>query len=194
MLDGGPARTQRPIERRTATQQQPIEISSKEVDDVLPTKQMPKNPNNPKSKGAWKAILVIAVILSVLTAGVLIGWLNRSSSSATQDIGIDKNKYQAVFLVGGQLYFGRLELVDDDYLKMRDVWYIQSSDPINIKDTATDSSGVSDNSVKLIKLGGEIHGPEDMIMFNRDQILFIENLKPDSKVVQAIKDQKLGNR
>ena len=46
----------------------------------------------------------------------------------------------------------------------------------------------------LTKLGGEIHGPEDKMIVNRQQVLFIENLKPDSKVVQLIKDHKLGNK
>jgi hypothetical protein len=38
----------------------------------------------------------------------------------------------------------------------------------------------------LTKLGGEIHGPEDLMVINRSQILFVENLKPSGEVSKAI--------
>ena len=44
----------------------------------------------------------------------------------------------------------------------------------------------------LIKLGGELHGPKDQMTINRNQILFIEELKADSKVVTAIVASRKG--
>jgi len=38
-----------------------------------------------------------------------------------------------------------------------------------------------------VKLGSEIHGPEDLMIINRAQILFVENLKPSGRVSQAIR-------
>jgi hypothetical protein len=35
-------------------------------------------------------------------------------------------------------------------------------------------------------LGSELHGPEDKMSVSSEQVLFWENLKNDSKVVQAI--------
>ena len=49
-------------------------------------------------------------------------------------------------------------------------------------------------SVSLVKLGDELHGPADKMEINRDQILFIEDLKPNSQVVMAIKNYKTGNK
>jgi hypothetical protein len=46
------------------------------------------------------------------------------------------------------------------------------------------------SQIQLVKLGSEIHGPTSDMKINRDQILFIENLKPDSQVLKAILDQK----
>lgn len=46
----------------------------------------------------------------------------------------------------------------------------------------------------LIKLGDELHGPEDEIKINRDNILYIETLKEDGKVVQAIKTRRKRNK
>ena len=40
--------------------------------------------------------------------------------------------------------------------------------------------------MSLIKLGEELHEPEDLMIINKDNILFIENLKADSKIVKAI--------
>jgi len=44
----------------------------------------------------------------------------------------------------------------------------------------------------LIKLGNEIHGPADSMIITKDHILFIEQLKDDSKVVRAIKEYQKG--
>jgi len=38
----------------------------------------------------------------------------------------------------------------------------------------------------LIKLGSEIHGPDDEMIVSKDQILFFENLKKDSQVSASI--------
>jgi len=45
-----------------------------------------------------------------------------------------------------------------------------------------------------MKLGGEIHGPENRMMLNKSQILFIEDLKPDSQIVGAIEADKKGQK
>jgi len=46
--------------------------------------------------------------------------------------------------------------------------------------------------LSLVKLGNELHGPTDAMHINRDQILFIEDLKDDSNVFQAITNYKNG--
>ena len=40
--------------------------------------------------------------------------------------------------------------------------------------------------VNDVNLYYELHGPEDRMYINREHVLFIEDLQPDSKVVQAI--------
>ena len=42
----------------------------------------------------------------------------------------------------------------------------------------------------LQKLGSELHGPEDQMVINRDQVQFWENLKDDGQVVKAITTYK----
>jgi hypothetical protein len=48
------------------------------------------------------------------------------------------------------------------------------------------TTGTTPAKVSLIKLGSELHGPEDQMSINRDQILFFENMKNSSKINEAI--------
>ena len=124
-----------------------------------------------------------AIILVVIL--IIIGWslLSGRSNTAT---GIDNNKYQAIFFTNGQVYFGKLQAFSDQYLKMTDIYYLQaqSSSTSEVQTTSTDQN------VTLIKLGSEVHGPEDEMMISKDQVLFYENLKADSRVVQQIEKLK----
>ena len=43
---------------------------------------------------------------------------------------------------------------------------------------------------EVVVLGNELHGPQDEMRINYQHVLFIEDLKPDSKVVQAIENYK----
>lgn len=95
-----------------------------------------------------------------------------------------RNVYQAVFLDNGQVYFGKLRRFGD-YPVLKDVYYLQITQ--QLQGSANDASNVN-----LVKLGNELHGPTDQMRINRQSILFIEDLKPDSQVVQAIERMKTG--
>jgi hypothetical protein len=41
-----------------------------------------------------------------------------------------------------------------------------------------------------VKLGNEMHGPQDQMFIRNEHVLFVENLKDDSKVVQAIQQHQ----
>ena len=86
----------------------------------------------------------------------------------------DPNAYQAVFLTHSQVYFGKLTAKRSQYV-LRDVFYIQAFDP---KKTQQD--------IKLVKFGDELHGPEDRMVIERSQVSVWEDLRPDSRVVQGI--------
>jgi|GEM_PF-4877819 len=42
--------------------------------------------------------------------------------------------------------------------------------------------------IRLIKPGNELHAPDDTMRITRSKVVFIENLKTDGKVTQAITD------
>ncbi|MBI2325170.1 MAG: hypothetical protein HYU87_09455 [Chloroflexi bacterium] len=92
-------------------------------------------------------------------------------------------KFQAVFLVNGQTYFGRYYDRFGPYAKIEGVYYIQqvaSSDP----DKPPDS--------RIVRRGGELHGPLDRVLIPRSAILFVEDLRPDSQVARFMEQDQAG--
>lgn len=138
-----------------------------------------------------RIILSIVIVLVVILAGVG-GWFAWNKSQEGKTAAIDTSKYQAVFFTNGQVYFGKLQEFNGNYLKLTDIYYLQTQTTTdttssNPQKTTPDDTG---NNVQLIKLGQEIHGPEDTMIIARDQLLFFENLKPDGKVAQSIEKYK----
>lgn len=131
-------------------------------------------------------LIVTLVTLILLVSGGLFAWSTMNSAGAP---GIDSSKYQAVFLVNGDIYFGKLEAAGPRYMKLTNIYYIQSP-TTGSTDGEEQQSATDQNNVKLIKLGEEIYGPEDAMMISRDQIMLYENLKSDGKVSQAIEKAK----
>ena len=122
--------------------------------------------------------LVWWIVLGAIVIAALV-WF---SGAATLSGG---GEYQAVFLTNDQVYFGRLLRADSQYPVLRDVYYLQVTQVL--QPSNPNSPGTN---VNLVKLGGELHGPEDAMYLNRDQILFYEDLKGDSQVVLAIESFK----
>lgn len=123
-----------------------------------------------------RAATVFAVTAGILLAAVL--WLQVPE--------VKKAQYQAVFLTNGQVYFGHLENASSKSPVLRDIYYLQST-PQNPQ---AGSDQQQQPQLSLIKLGNELHGPEDKMVLKADQILFWENLKDNSKVVETIKQSQ----
>jgi hypothetical protein len=195
-MDGGPFRSQRPAERRVASRPEP---AYRQPDEPQPVSEAPKPVHRaPAPRHAereekkllkrllWPIIIVVIVLLGA------VGWFAWSNMGSTAT-GIESSKYQAVFFANGQIYFGKLQAFNGGYMKLTDIFYLQSQQSADSKDAANPqatSSDQSGNNLQLIKLGDEIHGPEDEMIISKDQVLYYENLKTDGKVAQSIKKFK----
>ncbi|MDN5275382.1 MAG: hypothetical protein JWN33_31 [Candidatus Saccharibacteria bacterium] len=127
------------------------------------------------------ALIISLLVVLAFVAGAL--FLYRSNVAAQ----IDSGKSQAVFFTNGQVYFGKLEKIGGDYFKLTNIFYLQTQSTTQDNATNPQKSATDANaSVELIKLGSEIHGPEDQMIFHKDQLLFFENLKTDSTVSKTI--------
>lgn len=166
-----------------AERKQAPEVAAK----VQPMQQGSIPPQKRQSPKQGRLFIWISVILAaaLVVAG---GWYVLRGMFASS--GIDSSKFQAVFLTSGQVYFGRMQVLNDNYIKLTDVFYIQADTAAADSQNPQDANSDSSNSMQLIKLGNEVHGPEDAMIISRDQILFYENLREDGKVVQIIKQSQ----
>ena len=155
------------------------EMGMPEVDHARPKKS---------SKGPWFLVLTIVIVLVVL--GVVFRGQLFSSESST----IAASKYQAVFLTNGQVYFGDLTDAEKDFAHLENIYYLQVTPVLQTQGTGEPGNPppTQQQQLSLVKLGNELHGPVDEMSINRAHILFIEDLKEDGRVVQAIKDFESG--
>jgi hypothetical protein len=133
-----------------------------------------KMPQNKSLKIVASSLLVILILGGV-------HWY-KSAHEFSSD---SHAKWQAVFLTDGQVYFGQLGSHNKRFALLKDVYYLKYTNGLQ-QDKAGDSSTLSSRNLNLIKLGGEAHGPEGEMFIAKDKILFFENLKETSTVVQAI--------
>jgi hypothetical protein len=136
-------------------------------------------------KRTWITVIILAVV-AIIVAVVIVMWFSRPAGG---DSAIQRDKYQAVFLTNGQVYFGKLSGASGESMQLTDVYYLQVQQDVQGEsgDQAQTEENKDQSQVSLAKLGSELHGPEDAMQINRDQVLFWENLTDNSKVVTAIK-------
>ncbi|MBI2325167.1 MAG: hypothetical protein HYU87_09440 [Chloroflexi bacterium] len=126
----------------------------------------------------------------VLVAVVVV--LAGASAYAYQEgvppFGPSADTWHGVFLTNGQAYFGRLHSPPGEYATLREVYYVLATQiqPQDPKEAATPPQ------LTLQRLGAEIHGPKQEMRIPKTAILFVEELRGDSKLVEAIRLQKGG--
>ena len=123
-----------------------------------------------------KCLPPLAVAGLLLTASSC-GRLQQSPTPASA--AIDPNKYYAVLLSNGSVYFGHVEGLGSAFPVLHDVYYVQSAQDPNTKEVKN----------ILVKRGKEWHGPDRMIIADKS-IVFLEPVGPDSKVAQLIAESK----
>ena len=134
--------------------------------------------------GKVLSVLLVGLVTVVLVLViVMLAFGNTGGSIASQ---INKDKYQAVFLNSsdGQVYFGKLSVQNKDYYKLTDIYYVR------VQQVQPDKNTTATQNISLAKLGGEIHGPEDVMYIRAEHVMFWENLKNDGQVVKAIQEYK----
>jgi hypothetical protein len=193
-MDGGPFRVPEPADRRVVSRRsepsyrqpeeepEPVKEVPEAIEPVRRPAVVPQHLTKEKKKvKRFKLPIIVIIIIVILAIVGFFAWSNSQNAGTA----IDSSKYQAVFFTNGQVYFGKLQAFNSQYMKLTDIFYLQtssdSSTSANPQETSTDQS-----NVQLIKLGNEIHGPEDEMIISKDQVLFYENLKPTGKVAESI--------
>ena len=118
---------------------------------------------------------VIYAVIGAITVYVLMTYGSFGGGGFPE---VPQDKWQAVFLESGQVYFGRMKDTGGNYVTLSNVYYLK------------EASDLTQSNLNLVKLGGELHGPEDTINIRKDSISFWENMKDTSRVVQTIAGSK----
>lgn len=200
-MDGGPRRSQSrsvinrsdsmPAKATRPPETTPPAAVSAPAQTSAPARPAARRHQEPEPgffKKHWKALVVVVAIIVIATVAAAGFYYKASAPTA-----IDNKKYQAVFFTNGQVYFGKLSPLNNDYMTLSDVYYLQSEDSTAANGSENPQNAAADqSSMKLVKLGKEIHGPEDQMVISKDQVIFYENLKDDGKVASTIKKYQQG--
>lgn len=144
-----------------------------------------------KSNKKWVTIARWSSVVLLFSCVVLVIALVASiafSKNQQESKYVDKNQYQAVFLNGGQVYFGKITSLNNKYIAMSNIYYLRVNQ--TVQPNANNSSA---NDVSLVKLGCELHGPADQMVINSEQVIFWENLKNDGQVAKAVAEFQKQN-
>jgi hypothetical protein len=114
------------------------------------------------------ALLIIFVLFII---GSISYYLSIKKST------FQKEERYAVVLTNGQIYFGSLIRDKDTYI-LRDAFYPQSNDSLR--------ADANKKKITLSHVGDEIYGPQSIVYINRDQIMYYEKLRKESKVNEAV--------
>jgi len=198
-MDDGPFRVPRPVERRTPVRvpepepvvppvpvEEPQPVKTEEPEAVeAPRRAVSMRPlmKDKKDRKPVNKFTVLIAVAVVIVVAAIIGWIMIASQPKTTaaSTGIDSSKYQAVFFTNSQVYFGKLQMLNSDYMELTNVYYLQTQ-----TSTGSSSTSANDQTSVLVKLSSAVHGPEDTMVIAKDQVLFYENLAPNGKVAQLI--------
>jgi hypothetical protein len=143
-----------------------------------------------RKSGKFESLLGIrfASVLLLFSVAVLvlasIAYMMLGGSGSKEAAKVNKKQMQAVFLNGGQVYFGHIGDLNDKYMTMGDIYYLRVNQQVQPNQQGSQTS----NDISLVKLGCELHGPEDSMVINREMVIFWENLKSDGQVAKAVEE------
>lgn len=143
----------------------------------------PKNID--KNKLTRIAYVAFISLLGLLLLGVLTSMLLHKDGKNSEASYVDTSKHQAVFLNGGQVYFGKVTDLNSKFLNLNDIYYLRVNQQVQPEQGQNNNAA---NDISLVKLGCELHGPQDAMVINREQVIFWENLKNDGQVAKAIEE------
>ncbi len=177
----------RPVQQNTQTQTHGHGLESAPGPVKSPAQ---KSSKKDRAKLARIAYVGFLGAITVLVVAVLLSFAFAKDISSKEKGYVNKDQFQAVFLNGGQVYFGKITDLNSQYLSMGNIYYLRVNQ--QVQPDQKDSSAAA-NDISLVKLGCELHGPQDSMVINREQIIFWENLKTDGQVAKAVAEYVKAN-
>jgi uncharacterized protein HemX len=120
------------------------------------------------------AVFVLAALVLGLVAYKLFFAQDQTSKVA--------QSWYAVKLLDGEIFYGQIMDIKADPVVINNVYYDYDQAKAKQAGKAAEETG----NLRLVKRGKETHGPDGSLNVVRSQVLFMEPLKADSKVLKAI--------
>lgn len=128
-------------------------------------------------EGIPRKKVITLVVLVLLVVVIIALW----KEARFYNMKPDQKLYQVVLLSNDQAFYGKLHSVDSPYPYLTDVYYLNPQQP-GAKDVDTAPK------YTVVKRGiDEIHAPTDKMYVQKTNILYWENVGPESKVARGIK-------
>jgi hypothetical protein len=124
--------------------------------------------------------------IAVVTGLVLLVSLNIAPQTSELIVTPNEDLYQAIFLNNGEVYFGKLVQNSNDYLVLEDIYYLRVTPALQQLPDGTQSQ--QQQQINLVKLGEELHGPEDRMFIPLSSVIYWENITEDGGVSEAIRN------
>lgn len=130
-------------------------------------------------------------LTSFLFAVVIIGatwWILSLVSS--------RLAWKAVFLDSNQVYFGRFTNIPfTSSIKLHDVHYLKpvttntgDSNTANTSGTSSPEPAPAQGDLSVLSVINDVHGPEDVMVINKDHILYYQKLRPNSTLFRGLSE------
>lgn len=158
-----------------------------------------QSPTN-KQKGSLTQVLAIVLSVLVVVSGVVGGVyfynqtnVSNSSSNSNQVLGTyDANKWSAIFLINGQVYFGKILEKTQNEMIVEDVYFLNVVQrPVGIAEGEDQQQFQNaEPELTLVERTNTLHKPTGQIILNMSNVLFTEDLTPESQVIEAIEAMK----
>ncbi|MCR4280617.1 MAG: hypothetical protein NUV82_04320 [Candidatus Komeilibacteria bacterium] len=151
----------------------------------------PSRSNTEANSMVAKIITIVIIVVVLLGALYFVDKYTSVNIFGMEGEQVTVTDWSAVFLSNGQVYFGKVESYNSNFVTLSDIYYLQVVQrPLQQTQTGETEQAQGQNELSLVKLGNELHGPEDYMKINADHVLFTERLKSDSQVVDAISRYK----
>jgi hypothetical protein len=150
--------------------------------------EQPKQPRRLEEKTYRRATLVLALFL---LAGAAYWQFGRRPAAAPNEIKkeIGGSKWYMVRLADKEVFYGQVVDQSADPVILNSVYY----DYDQPKDGEAPKAEETPN-MRLVKRGKEAHGPSGTMNIVRSQVMFMEPLADDSKVLKAILEYEKQNQ
>lgn len=132
------------------------------------------------SKLSFIFIILIFVLILIFISITL--WQNGTVRNINSTIQF-KSSYQVIFLENSQVYFGKITEVTNRYIILEKPHFIQvQQEQPNLEEQEDQPE------MKLLSIKDEFHMPKDYMIIEKSSVIFIEELRASSQIVDIIEN------